>query len=79
MSVGFLPFLALFVSVLAMTLMTLIRKPSETFSPYILLGIAFITYLIQGIVNDSVPGVSAPLMVIAGIAMAHLLPKKIEQ
>ena len=77
--VGFIPFLALFVSVLAITLMTFIRKPSETFSLYILFGIAFITYLIQGIVNDSMPGISAPLIVIAGIAMAHLLPKETEQ
>lgn len=77
--IGFLPFLALFLSILAMTLMPLIRKPSETFSPFILLGIAFVTYMIQGIVNDSVPGVSAPLWVIAAIAMAHILPKKVEQ
>lgn len=36
-------------------------------------------YMIQGITNDSVPGVSTPLWIIAGIFMAHILTNEKEE
>lgn len=67
--IGFVGFLLISGSILIITIKSLFSKQN---SVYIILGIVWIAFLIQGLVNDSIPGIGIPLWILGGIALKFL-------
>ena len=72
--IGILPFICLILTVIILSVRPLVIKQGNFTMP-ILFGFAFVAYSLQGIVNDSVVGISTPLWIIGGLACALLLPR----
>lgn len=75
--VGLIGFLGIIISTVFAALKTYFRFSTLT-DFTVVLCIAWIAFLIQALFNDSLPGTTAPLFVIAGIIMAQLYSKKEE-
>ncbi|WP_107942057.1 O-antigen ligase family protein [Metasolibacillus fluoroglycofenilyticus] len=69
-----------FLSVMVVLLFSLIRSLKSVWknnqSIIWIIGVAWGAYLIQGIFNDSLPGISAPLWILVGIMMKFTLTTK---
>jgi O-Antigen ligase len=62
-----------FIGIVLMTLITLVKSYKNQIRDSIVLGIAWIAFLVQALFNDSLPGVTATMFVLAGILMALIL------
>ncbi|MEC1177739.1 O-antigen ligase family protein [Metasolibacillus meyeri] len=69
-----------FFSVIGVILYTLIKPLKEVYNkrePILwIIGIAWGAYLIQGVFNDSLPSISAPMWILAGIMIAYTFTNK---
>lgn len=69
--VGFIGFLGLVsIPVLLMLKYGYLKIPNQTTQEYVaILGLGWLAFLIQGLVNDSLPGTSGPLFIIGGMML----------